>query len=163
MPRNTMPPPKRLAEVTIERRHIAAFAELLTALGMGDVRAEVDSTLEPLLTRAALAAVDLRERLRAETMRATRLQVAANEAGTAQPRLAVDYSHHVQWRAVDDDEGVVIRGEWVPTSEESHAKQFLANEMVAAGRDDLHAQRLVRCNHFSITSIATADDEPPPF
>lgn len=155
-----MPEPKRLAEVTIERRHIAAYAELLTALGLGDVRVEVDDRLEDLLARATERALALSEGLRAEKARADRLQAAA-----APPAAAPvgDYSHHVQWRAVDGDEGVVIRGEWTPSGEESMAKQYLANEIVASGRDDLHPQRLVRCGHFEITSIATPDIEPPPF
>lgn len=157
MTRRTMPEPKRLAEVTIERRHITAFSELLTALGMGDVRVGVDDSLAPLLEQAALEAVELRERLKAETVRANRLQDAFN--AVAPPVSGSDYSHHVQWRAVDGDEGVVIRGEWTPVSEEALAKQFLATEMVAADRDDLHAQRLVRCGHFSITSIATPDEQ----
>lgn len=161
MPRRTMPEPKRLAEVTIERRHITAFAELLTALGLGDVRVEVDDRLEDLLTQAVAAATRLSDELRVERMRAIRLQAAAAPPAAAP---ALDYSHHVQWRAVDGSEGVVIRGEWTPSGEEQMAKQFLANEMATRAEwEHLIPQRLVRCGHFHITSIATPDEQAPPY
>lgn len=163
MARRTIPEPKRMAEVVVERRTIAAFSELLTALGMGETRVEVDDLLEPLLVRALAKVDDLKQALTNAVSRANHLQGALNDSAHLSVVPLSDYSHDVQWRALDADEGVVIRGEWVSSRDETQAKQFLANEMVNLGREDLRTQRLVRCNHFHITSIATPDEEPDPF
>ena len=144
-------------DLVLERRFVAAFGRLLQQLGLGNARA--DAGLLELLGLAEVEVRRLKERLAyASSVEAVPQRVTI---GVEQNASSNDRVHHVQYRALDEDDQVHIRGEWVPESQGYNAELKIRNEMLAlqAAGYDLRLVKYQRCSHLNLTKVA--QDEPP--
>jgi hypothetical protein len=136
-----------------ERRVVAELAPVLTQLGLGRKRGDIPAAelMADAVTEIKRLQTTMRDlkRLLAETSNA--LQEMSRYA--ASPPSDKHEGHEVQFRAVDLDDGVHIRGVWQPLCNEDDSQ--VRNEMLAlqSAGYDLRIVRYERCGALDLTRV----------